>query len=254
MFQPIRGQGGHLVFPIGPKRKLGRGCWDLAPCQFSLIVQRRSRKRLSQSETRAAILFFWSAQKTQTWKRTLISGFLLSFVEFRSAVSEEKSKMNQPIRGQAIGPKNINLIEDVESLLPVKFHWLLFIVFRVEVKHVSASQKPGDHLVFIRPSSDGTYYGMVMSVRPGLRPSVRPSVRHSFPHFSPTCFDILIWNFVYHFFFMHIRSSSNAINFRHFLQELCSFSTSNSYKYTVFRTFLLHALTYWVQILYMTLF
>ena len=118
--------------------------------------------------------------------------------------------------------------------------------------------------VFIRPSSDGTYYGMVMSVRPSVRPgpsvrpsgspSVRPSVRHSFPHFSPTCFDILIWNFVYHFIFMHVRSSSNAINFRHFLQELCSFLTSNSYKYAVFRTFLLHALTYWVHILYMTLF
>ena len=71
------------------------------------------------------------------------------------------------------------------------------------------------------------------SVRPGLHPSVRPSVRHSFPHFSPTCFDILIWNFVYHFIFMHVRSSSNAINFRHFLQELCSFLTSNSYKYAV---------------------
>ena len=28
---------------------------------------------------------------------------------------------------------------------------------------------------FIRPSSDGTYYGMVMSVRPGLRPTLRPS-------------------------------------------------------------------------------
>ena len=92
------------------------------------------------------------------------------------------------------------------------------------------------------------------SVRPGLRLSVRPSVRHSFPHFSPTCFDILIWNFVYHFIFMHVRSSTNAINFRHFLQELCSFLTSNSYKYAVFRTFLLHALTYWVRILYMTLF
>ena len=92
------------------------------------------------------------------------------------------------------------------------------------------------------------------SVRPGLRPSVRPSVRHSFPHFSPTCFDILIWDFVYHFIIMHVRSSSNAINFRHFLQELCSFLTSNSYKYAVFRTFPLHALTYWVQILYMTLF
>ena len=130
------------------------------------------------------------------------------------------------------------------------------------------SDFPTDHTFhfFIRPSSDGTYYGMVMSVRPSVRPglrpsvrpsvrvSVRPSVRHSFPHFSPTCFDILIWNFVYHFIFMHVRSSSNAINFLHFLQELCSFLTSNSYKYAVFRTFLLHALTYWVQILYMTLF
>ena len=29
--------------------------------------------------------------------------------------------------------------------------------------------------VFIRPSSDGTYYGMVMSVRPSGSPSVRPS-------------------------------------------------------------------------------
>ena len=109
-------------------------------------------------------------------------------------------------------------------------------------------------LIFIRPSSDGTYYGMVMSVRPSVRvsvrPSIPPSVRHSFPHFSPTRFDILIWNFLYHFIFMHVRSSSNAINFRHFLQELCSFFTSNSYKYAVFCTFLLHALTYWVQILY----
>ena len=102
---------------------------------------------------------------------------------------------------------------------------------------------------------DVLWYGDVRpSVRVSVRPSVRPSVRHSFPHFPPTCFDILIWNFVYHFIFMHVRWSSNAINFRHFLQELCSFLTSNSYKYAVFRTFLLHALTYWVQILYMTLF
>ena len=31
--------------------------------------------------------------------------------------------------------------------------------------------------IFIRPPSDGTYYGMVMSVRPTLRPSVRPGLR-----------------------------------------------------------------------------
>ena len=101
-------------------------------------------------------------------------------------------------------------------------------------------------LFFIRPSSDGTYYGMVMSVR--------PSVRHSFPHFSPTCFEILSWNFVYNFILMHIRASLNAINFRQFLLELCPFLTSNSYKYAVFRTFLLHALIYWAEISHMTLF
>ena len=83
------------------------------------------------------------------------------------------------------------------------------------------------------------------SVRPYVRVSVRPSVHPSvtvFPHFSPTCFDILIWNFVYHVIFMHVRSSSNAINFRHFLQELCSFLTSNSYKYAVFPHFFSHML------------
>ena len=113
------------------KHKLGRGRWDLASCQVSLNsvqwFQRRSRKCLSQSEARAAILFLRSARKTQTWKRTLRSCFLSSFVEFCSVVSEEKSKMSQPIRGQGghfvfpIGPKNTNLVEDVEIYLPVKF-------------------------------------------------------------------------------------------------------------------------------------
>ena len=127
---------------------------------------------------------------------------------------------------------------------------MLLIVFHISV-----------HVNFYTPvfRRDVLWYGDVRpsvrpSVRVSVRPSIRPSVRHSFPQFSPTCFDILIWNFVYHFIFMHVRSSSNAINFRHFLQELCSFWTSNSFKYAVFRTFLLHALTYWVQILHMTLF
>ena len=50
-----------------------------------------------------------------------------SFVEFHSAVSEEKSKMSQPIRGQGghlvfpINSKNTSFVEDVEILLPVKF-------------------------------------------------------------------------------------------------------------------------------------
>ena len=61
-----------FCFPDRPeKHKLGRGHWDLASCQVSLNsvhqFQRRSQKCLSQSEARAAILFFWSARKTQTW-------------------------------------------------------------------------------------------------------------------------------------------------------------------------------------------
>ena len=53
------------------KHKLGRGRWDLASCQVSLNsvqrFQRRSQKCLGQSEARAAILFFRSARKIQTW-------------------------------------------------------------------------------------------------------------------------------------------------------------------------------------------
>ena len=48
---------------------------------------------------------------------------------------------------------------------------------------------------FIRPSSDGTYYGMAMSVRPGLRrPSVRPTLR---PGLRPPVFRtflIQVWH------------------------------------------------------------
>ena len=84
--------------------------------------------------------------------------------------------------------------------------------------------------IFIRPSSDGTYYGMVMSVRVSVRPSVRPSDSPSvrspsahFPHFSPTCFDILSWNFAHDFVLMYYRSSSTVVTLRQFLKELCLF-------------------------------
>ena len=65
--------------------------------------------------------------------------------------------MSQPIRGQGghlvfrISPKNTNLVEGIEILLPVKFRWIPFSGFRGEVENVSANQRPG------RPScfSDG---------------------------------------------------------------------------------------------------
>ena len=57
--------------------------------------------------------------------------------------------MSQPIRGQGghlgfpIGPKNTNLVEDVEIYLPVKFRQIPFSGFREKVKNVSANQRPG---------------------------------------------------------------------------------------------------------------
>ena len=106
MSQPIRGEGGHLIFSIGLKKhKFGRKCWDLASCQV--------------------------------------------FVAFCSAVSEEKSKMSYQIRGKGgvlvflIGPKNTNLEEDVEILLPVKFRWIKFSGFSGEVQNISANVRPG---------------------------------------------------------------------------------------------------------------
>ena len=116
MSQPIRGQGGHLVVRIGPKNA------NLVE-DFGILLSVKFRW-----------ISFPSARKTQTWFRALRSCFLSSFVEFRSAVSEEKSKISQPIRGQGgylvfpIGPKNTNLVEDVEFLLPVKFRWILLAV------------------------------------------------------------------------------------------------------------------------------
>ena len=77
---------------------------------------------------------------------------------------------------------------------------------------------------------------------------------HSFPNFSLSCFDILSSNFAYDFVSPYYRSSSSVVNLRQFLWELCPFWNLEYWKYTVFRTFLFHALINWAQILHMTLF
>ena len=93
------------------KHKLCRGHWDLASCRVLLN----------------------SVQQFQNRSR----------------------KMSQPIRGQGghlvfpIGPKNTNLAEDVENLLPVKLRWIPFSGFRGEVENVSSNQRPGRPFCFI---------------------------------------------------------------------------------------------------------
>ena len=71
MFQPIRGKGGHLGFPIGTKNtNLIEGVEDLLPVKFSQNpfsgCGEEAKKCFSQSEARAAILDFRSARNTQT--------------------------------------------------------------------------------------------------------------------------------------------------------------------------------------------
>ena len=58
--------------------------------------------------------------------------------------------MSQPIRGQGghlvflIGPKNTNLVEGVEILLPVKFCCIPFSGFRGEVENVKVYGRTTD--------------------------------------------------------------------------------------------------------------
>ena len=103
----------------------------------------------------------------------------------------------------------------------LKFYtWLWFNVLQIKFECRRFAS------IFIHPSSDGTFYGMVMSVwvsvRPTLRPSIRPTLRPSgspsarFPNFSPTWFDILSWNFAHDFLLMYYRSSSNVVTLRQF--------------------------------------
>ena len=110
-----------FIYSSDWKTQLGRRCWDLASCQISYTD-------LLSHEHPSVLLFCF---------------------ESRSAVSEEKSKMSQPIMGHGgylflpIGPKNPDLVKDFEILLPVKFRRILFSGFREEVENVSANQRQG---------------------------------------------------------------------------------------------------------------
>ena len=99
------------------KHKLGRGRWDLASWQVSLNSVQRFRR---------------SSRKC------------LNQSEARAAI------LFVPI-----GPKNTNLVEDIEILLAIKFCWILFSGFRGEVENVPANQRPGRPSCFSdRPEKD----------------------------------------------------------------------------------------------------
>ena len=64
----------------------------------------------------------------------------------------------------------------------------------------------------------------------------------------------MFWHIELNFFLQYYRSSFSVVNLCQFLWELCPFWNAEYWKYTVFRTFLLHALKYWAEILHITLF
>ena len=92
---------------------------------------------------------------------------------------------------------------------------------------------------FSRPSSAGTYYGMLMSVHPGLRPSAtvfRTFLLHALTYQAEILhLTVFLWKFD------HVRVSSISVNF---FFELCPFW---------FMEKLLHVMTHWADILQMPL-
>ena len=95
-----------------------------------------SKKCFCQSEVWAAIFLSQLTRKSQTWWKTLRCGFLSSFVEFRSAVSEKIAKMFQSIRGHSghIGFPIWNIATNVASMFT--YTCRLFSIFVTSSKYV----------------------------------------------------------------------------------------------------------------------
>ena len=148
----------------------------------------------------------------------------------------------------------VNLPQFLWELCPFwNLNYWKYTVFRTFLLHALTYWAEIMHMTLFYCTSDRV---RVWSIFVGVMPLLELKLMeiHSFPHFSLTCFDILSWNFAHDFVLMYYRSSLSVVNLCQFLLELCPFWNLKYCKYTVFRTFLLHALTYWVEILHMTLF
>ena len=148
----------------------------------------------------------------------------------------------------------VNLRQVLWELCPFwNLEYWKYTVFRTFLLHALTYWAEILHMTLFYCTTDQVW---VSSIFVGVMPLLELRILeiHSFPHFCLTCFDILNWNFAYDFVLLYYRSSSSVVNLRQVLWELCPFWNLEYWKYTVFRTFLLHALTYWAEILHMTLF
>ena len=161
MSEPIRSQGGHLDFLIAQKNinwvedveilLLIKFCWIV----FRGVIGQVENVSANQRPERHSC--FPNRPEKHNFCRGPWDHASCQVSLNRLVVSEEKSKMFQPIRGQGshlvfwIGPKNTNLVENVKILFSFKFCWILFCGFRGEVENVSSYQRPRQPFCF----SDG---------------------------------------------------------------------------------------------------
>ena len=141
------------------KHKLGRGRWGLASCQVSFIILfsgfRGEVENISDNQRPEQPSCFsdWPEKHKLGRGRWDLASCQVSMNSVQR-FQRRSRKMSQPTRGQGgqllfpIGPKNKILVEDIEILLPVMFHWILFSGFRGEVENVSANQRPGQPFYF----------------------------------------------------------------------------------------------------------
>ena len=150
MSQSIRGHGGQLIFPIGPKNtNLVEDVEILLPIKFRWIPFSSFRREVenvwaNQRPRRTSCFSDWPEKHKLGRGRWYVAFCQVSFnsvqrFQRRSRKCLSQSEATAAISVFPIGPKNTNLVEDVEILLPIKFRWIPFSSFRGEVENVSAT-------------------------------------------------------------------------------------------------------------------
>ena len=155
MSQPIRGQGSYLVFPISPKNaSLVEDVEILLPVKFCWILFSGFRGKVENvsANHRPGRPFCFSdpPEKHKLGRGRWDIASYQAFSGFRGVVENVSANQSpgQPFCFSPIGLKNTNVVEGIESLLPVKFCWIPFSGFFREVENVSANQNPGRQFCF----------------------------------------------------------------------------------------------------------
>ena len=157
MSQLIRGRGGHLHFPIGPKRT--QTWWrTLISCFLSNFVEFRSAvskksKMYQPIRGRGDYLGLSIGPYNANLVEDIMIMLPFNFrqIPFRG-FREEGDTVSSDQRPAAIlffpiGPKNTNVLESTEILLPIKFRWIQFSGFREEVDMFQPIRGRGDYSV-----------------------------------------------------------------------------------------------------------